>query len=504
MKPNHTSGFPLMRRWREPRLLILMAGVTLMVVVTALALVPTPTVAAPPPPLRLPFRLIKLPDDIATAAATTNLAWTPFYTQTFDSSFYADPYWTITSTPGLNTTTWGRVLDAAAYPSLNLTSTLWAAGYPGPGLPVTYTVYAGATYAKNMDAWAVLRLPGYQNYAQALAEFDYYLNAGPGATFGWAVSSDGQTFCYHTETSGDIQKWQHFRADLPQCPGSRGVPAYLAFFFQSSNTETPVGLGAFVDNLVISGSPWYKNYLPSLRKDPTPTPTATPTSLPQTLVKMWDFEPGSASTSEWCQLDQSTPEWNARTTLMGGSEAYFLRVKVSDYLVMQSPRFDPPQNYRITSQFNLLRLDSGRSLAGYIGSQFGLIFGVDGQPFSPDDKCVWAQGAGGYYKYVIRVNSSGTGFTNGLERWTDGYFTIIRDFQNLPTTISRGSWNTIQLDRNGYGIQIYINGVKTLDMADGTYPGTRWFGIFTEALGNNQDGVFEGDWDNMKVYNLTP
>jgi len=48
-------------RWRTPRTLALAGLMALVIVVTALALAQTSTVAAPPPPLRGPFRFVEFP-----------------------------------------------------------------------------------------------------------------------------------------------------------------------------------------------------------------------------------------------------------------------------------------------------------------------------------------------------------------------------------------------------------------------------------------------------------
>jgi hypothetical protein len=510
-----TPLFPDLRWLREPRLIIVACGVMLMVIVTALALVQTPTVAAPPPPLSLPFRLIELPADMAAQTAPPDFVYTPFYTQTFgDNSIYTDTaHWTRTSMPGASTTTWARVLDASAYPSLNLTDTLWAVADPGPGLPTTYTVYAGATYTQNMDAWVILQLPDYQDYARFQAKFDYYLDAGPGATFGWAVSNDGHTFCFHSETGGELQKWQTITFTLPSCSGNLGVPVYLAFFFQSSHTDTPVGLGPFVDNLVISGARWNRSYLPIIGKvfptfTPTPiaspTPTASPTP-PYTLVRSWDFN-NPNDMQGWCSTSNS--DWSAGIYSSGNAKnAYFLKVKHANWEVMDSPRYTTPDNYRITALFNVLQLRSDLSLYNYAGSYIGLIFGVEGDTFGNDPSltCQWAQDTGGYYKYIIKIKSNGSGFTERLERFDSGNWVLLGNETDLASaSISRSSWNSIVLDRNGSGIVIYINGVMVLYISDGTYKNGRWFGVFTQSFDNIGSEPWEGNWDDVKVYNLTP
>jgi hypothetical protein len=287
---------------------------------------------------------------------------------------------------------------------------------------------------------------------------------------------------------------------LLNCPNQTGAPAYLAFRFQSDNS-TPSGLGAFVDNLVISGQPLSKVYLPIVRLDPTPTPTPTPTF---TGVLNYDFESG---TGDWCSRD--TGDFTSSTKALGasGNHAYYLKVKDSTYMIMQSPRRDPPDNYRITANFSLLGMNNSLNLANYGSSQFGLIFGVWGAvafPPSPNDDqhCAWGQGAddGGYYEFIIKVRDDGTGYRTKLERHEKQ--TLQETITGSDVSLSRTDWNTLRLDRVGSGIVIYINGVQVLTWSNSTQVGHAWWGVFTETRGNNPNGLFESDWDNIQVYNL--
>ncbi len=492
-------------RWRTPRALALFGLMALIVVVAALALTQTSTVAAPPPPLRGPFRFIELPDKAGAAKVSNGVQRVPIYTQTFGTGFYSDSDWNITNTTTLYNPPapylWG-IVQQNEYATQSFTDTLWVKADAKQGIVYErYKLPSGATYTETMDTWAIYGPLDAQQYAYFQAQFSFYLDTSPGAHFGWAASADGTNFCGQS-LSGHIQQWVTATFDLPTCPGQTGRPVYLAFFFQSDDS-TPAGLGAFVDNLVISGVPLYKVYLPLVRRDPTPTPSPTPTAEPYPLARSYDFEPGTSTTGDWCSKD--TADYTSGIKSVGGSNSYYLKVKQDSWMVMQSPRVDPPGNYRITANFTLLAMDDSLSLANYGGDQFGLIFGVwGGEAFPPEDSshCSWSQGAGdgGYYQFIIKVKNDGSGYHTRLERHEKQ--TTQQIITGSDVTISRTAWNTLQLDRKGSGLVIYVNGVQVLSWSDSTKTGAAWWGVFTEATGKNTDGKFQSNWDNIQIYNL--
>jgi len=492
-------------RWRTPRALALAGLMALVIVVTALALTQTSTVAAPPPPLRGPFRFIELPDEMSAKIASNDIQWTPFYTETFsDNSFLTT--WTLSTTPGMDTHTWARVVNATAYPTDALTDTLWSVAYPGPNLPVDYTVHAGDTYSKNMETWAILKLDP-QQYAHFRVSFDYWVDTQPGATFGWAFSCDGTDFYGKVETYSHVRQWTPMKGvELVNCPGQLSMPGYFAFLFRSSDTETPVGLGAFVDNVVVSGTPWNKVYMPVVRRDPTPIASPTPTTQPFPLTQSYDFE----SLGKWCST--SNDSWTSGIVSLGGSNAYYLAMKQSSYLWALSPRDSSADNFRITADFNLLRMNSSRSLSDYGGAKFGLLFTVKGNPFDPADPCYYnggqAESGIGYYRFIVKIKEDGSGYKTLLTRWENGVEPEQNgNFVDLPAgvTINRTGWNTMRIDRYGANIKAYINDTLVQNW-DNSNSGTGgWFGLFTETTGNNPSSwFFESDWDNIKVYNLNP
>lgn len=491
------------------RMLVVIGVTALVIALPVVALMQESAVAAPPPPLRGPFKFVEVPQKPVNAAGASAIYFSPLYTETFDGPIAAKPGWslevntTITNTPDQHM--WEYVAQSN-YPGQPFTHTLWSASLL-TGRPVNYTVYADSTYLPWMDTWAIYGPLDRQTYRQFQATFSFYLDTDPGAKFGWAASSDGTNFCGQS-LSGHVGKWITATFDLASCPGDTNRPVYLAFLLQS-NGDTPNGLGAFVDNLTIGGAPWIKSYMPFIRRDPTPTvPPASPTP-PFAGVRSWDFEPNSDN-SAWC-LTSNSDDWSAGTKNIGGSLStfYILRVHPSEYLAMLSPRYSTPANYRIAAQFNFLRFDAGRSLGDYGSAQFGLIFGVDAFGFPPGDgqQCSWGGNAdGSWYKFMLKIKDGGGGYVTRLERFDQNQgFTLLNE-SNLPAglSISRSNWNTMILDRNGSGIVASINGIQVLSLSDGTYKGSRWFGIFTETQGNNANSVFESDWDNIQVYNLTP
>ncbi len=495
------------------RLLVVIGVTALLLALPVMAMLQQSAVAAPPPPLHGPFQFVELPNKPDASAADDTIVWTPFYTENFDTALFGKPGWQLTVTTALTDTPdqhrWEYVLSSS-YPGQTFKSTLWSSAWL-PGAQVNYTVLANSTYQPWMDTWAIYGPLDRQTYRQFQASFSFYLDTNPGAKFGWAASSDGTRFCGQS-LSGHVSRWITATFDLPSCPGDASRPVYLAFLFQS-NGDTATGLGAFVDNLTIRGAPWIKMYLPYYQLDPSPTPSPTPIASATPIleaVKAWTFnDPASDSSNEWCS--GSTDDWSANKVTMGpnGSYAYLIKSKQSSMLKMLSPLYTTPNNYRISTQFNFLRFNTGYSLSDFASAQFGLIFGVDGDTFgndpAPADRCPSDPGVGSYHKFMLKIKSGGDGYVTRLERVTNGNWVLLNE-SNLPSglSISRTDWNTMTLDRNGSGIVVYINGIQVLNYIDSSFKGGRWFGLFTQTLGNNRDNTFESDWDNIQVYNLTP
>jgi len=320
----------------------------------------------------------------------------------------------------------------------------------------------------------------------------------------WAASIDGETFCGTSELITNARIWLHRSFVLPkQCEGQTGTPAYLAFLFRS-DSSAPVGLGAFLDNVEVTGLPLYKTYLQFIRKDPTPIASPTPTTPPYPLTQSYDFE----SLGKWCST--SNDDWASGIVSLGGSNAYRLTVKQSSYLWTLSPRDSSADNFRITADFSLLRMNSSASLYDYRSARFGLVFSVKGNPFDPNDPCFYNGGQAdsgiGYYRFIIKVKDDGSGYKTLLTRWENGVEPEQSgSFVDLPAgvTISRTGWNTLQIDRYGANIKAYINGTLVQEWNNSNTTGG-WFGLFTETAGNNSSPYFESNWDNIKVYNLNP
>jgi len=497
-------------RWRTPRALALTGLMALVIVVTALALTQTSTVAAPPPPLRGPFRFVEVPQEMAAARLSTAEIPTPtvLLSETFDvfvptyNPSVDHPGWKVfTQSTSTANQMWGRVLLSNS----GFTNTLWSTGYYSP------VQTADSTYVANMYTWAIYGPLNTQKYRDFQATFDIWpdMNVAANTAVAWAASIDGQTFCGASELMTDARRWLPKLFVLPkQCEGQTGTPAYLAFLFRSDGSA-PVGLGAFLDNVEVTGLLLYKTYMPLVRKDPTPIASLTPTAPPYPVTQSYDFEPGTASTSKWCKANYT--EWASNIISLGGSNAYYLAMKQSTYRWALSPRDSSADNFRITANFNLLRMNNGLSLYDYRGARFGLLFTVKGTPFDPNDSCSWNEGVGissiGFYRFVIRINDAGTGYQARIERWEGG---VIPDsdqpgWVDLPTgvTINRTGWNTMRIDRVGAGIQAYINDTWVQSWNNDKSGTGGWFGVFSDTRGNNRsDYPFESDWDNITVYKL--
>jgi hypothetical protein len=510
MNPKH-----VFLRLRDPRLIIVTAGVTLLVVVTALTLFQSPTQAAPPPPLTGPLHLTILPTSSAVQpSASADVNWTPIYTETFDTSILSPSRgWTITVTNELTSTPsqleWEYV-GQSSNSSGAFTSTLWSSAFQ-VGRFTNYVVTETSTYSPWMSTYAAYALDT-QHYASFRVQYDYYLDTeSGGGRFGLAYSCSDDVNHFYTFglQSGHLRTWVQVISDLPTTCSGSARPAYVAFVFQSDGS-TPSGLGAFVDNLVVYGAPWYKAYLSFARIDPTSTPTLTPTPnvLSGTPVLTYTYE--YEEQPRWCQNNDATQNW---TTILeqppgGTSKAYRIWVNRSD-VRMESPQEDPPSNYGIQTKFSFFDM-TGFDTMTRQGAQWGLIFGVNGHVFgdvASGDHCDADPNGDGYYQFMLRINSVGS-YDYKLRRMAAGAETILIDWTAVPSsiasTISSSGWNLLRLNRNGSGIQIFINNNKLLDTYDGTWTGTRWWGFFIKWPGASDSSDFRVNWDDTIVYNLTP
>jgi hypothetical protein len=303
----------------------------------------------------------------------------------------------------------------------------------------------------------------------------------------------------------DARIWLHRSFVLPkQCEGQTGTPAYLAFLFRSDGS-TPVGLGAFLDNVEVTGLPAYKIYLSWVRNDPTPVASPTPTAEPYPLTQSYDFE----SLGKWCST--SNDDWASGIVSLLGSNAYYLAMKQSSFLWALSPRDSSADNFRITADFNFLRMNN-LNLYNYRGDRFGLLFSVKGNPFDPNNPCFYDGGQAGsgigFYRFIVKIKDDGSGYQTLLTRWENGVEPEQNgNFVDLPAgvTINRAGWNRMRIDRDGANIKAYINDTLVQNWDNGVGGTGGWFGLFTETAGNNPSSwLFESDWDNIKVYNLRP
>jgi hypothetical protein len=492
-------------RWRTPRALALFGLMALVAVVAALAFTQTSTVAAPPPPLTGEFNFIELPQATHESLLPMDVTITPTValSETFDhfspkdNPTFDSPGWQVFVQSGADKQKWDRVqISDSAF-----TSTLWSTGYYTPSQT------AGATYVANMYTWVVYGPLDSRNYRDFQAAFDVWpdFNLASNTKVGWAASIDGKNFCGNVELLS-IPRWLRRTFVLPKsCAGQTGTPVYLGFLFQS-DSSTPVGLGAFLDNVEVTGLPLYKTYMPLVRKDPTPIASPTPTAQPYPLTQSYDF----GSLGKWCST--SNDSWASGIASMGGSNAYYLTMKQPSYLWALSPRDSSADNFRITADFSFLRMNSSLSLYDYRGARFGLLFTVKGNPFDPNDPCTYnggqAESGIGFYRFIVKIKDDGSGYATLLTRWENGVEPEQSgSFVNLPAgvTINRTGWNTMRIDRDGANIKAYINDTLVQDWNNSNSGTGGWFGLFTETAGNNPSGwLFESDWDNIKVYNLRP
>jgi hypothetical protein len=199
---------------------------------------------------------------------------------------------------------------------------LWSVGGGEDGLDL---IAGTSTYVDNLDTWAIYGPIDMYRAFEAELQFDWWLDtatstatqadvvhtleaqAAPesGDWLGWCVLTDIEDLqdCQGTYVSGASSRWYSGTLSFkpytmfPSQP--TGNPSlWIAFHFVSDD-DGQVGLGAFVDNVVLRVNRGFEAYLPMTRKDPTPTPTLTPTPTPSPTPSLDYFDDFSSASSGW-------------------------------------------------------------------------------------------------------------------------------------------------------------------------------------------------------------
>ena len=177
------------------------------------------------------------------------------------------------------------------------TDTVWAAGRNPSGYPLLSP--ATGTYTNGMEALLVYGPLDMSDYGQAVFTMTYWLDVAPGDSIGVAVSTDGSNFmAVNNESISDPTLATTRTVTLNLSPYIVRQPAVWIAVYLKSNTDSQLGRGMFVHDVVVRGVPLSKSYMPLVMNGyppatntptPTPTPIWTPTPTPGTYRYLYTF-----------------------------------------------------------------------------------------------------------------------------------------------------------------------------------------------------------------------
>jgi hypothetical protein len=460
-----------------------------------------------PPELKPPFKLHRVgaerPD---TGVPPLPLTDPIVLSETFGSSFVPLPslagtgWHTVNYNLTVNGYTWGRVVGAP------ITDSVWVASTRFPTtLP---ELVPGGPYTNSMNALLVYGPLDLSNYGTAVMSFTYRLDSSAGDFFGAAYSVDGANFYALTaeDNSADPTLTQRRTVYVNLAAIARKTPVWLAFYFESNNDDQ-LGLGAFIEDVVVRAKPLYKVYLPVMRLDPTPTPTPTLTPTPSLFLYQYTFTTALST-------DPQFLTWGGKMNYSCGTDCTVIQDISSngnpngainfsmgglDTIVGTSPNHTIPGNFELSGDFMLVE--------GKADARFGFIFGASLATFYTSGDDVIMDPSRNYYKFDLNIDPANETVIKSyrLQRYDNGAATNLQSGTDFPAGVVRGlgQWNTIRVVRQNNNIQVYVNGWPAINLNDGTFTGERKFGVdlHSRALNNNNNPL-KIRFDNITVKQL--
>jgi hypothetical protein len=398
--------------------------------------------------------------------------------------------------------TWGR-LDSAP-----ITDTLWNAktAPPSASAPIT----AGQPYTKNMQAYAIYGPINMQDYTSAFISITYKMDTLVGDPFGVAFSTNGTDFTLPVGRSGRDPALLVTNTDYYLFPDNimHQRQVWIALVFTSQNRDNIDALGVFVDEVVMRAQPAYKVFLPLIRRDPTPTPTLTPTP---SNVYNYTFGTGLSTDPDFAVWGGKVTDAGCYSTNAGGCKwgqdivtsgnpggAMTLYETGLDALAGASPNNLAPTDFELSADFYVLQ--------GKSDARLGLIFDAGNATFGRSGGTPYFDPDSNLYKFDLQFNEGNNTIVSyyRLQRCDnniDGCVNIAEK-STLPGGLvgNTGTWNTIKIQRLGTNIKVYVNGSLLVNVNDGTYVGSRKYGVFlqTKSL-NSSSNPIKIRFDNVRV-----
>ncbi len=497
------------------------------------------------PTLKPPFKLIRAeqPNSLEPHGPVALPLDAPIViSQTFDSSYVPtlDPsvrgWHQLLGSDATANITWKRV-TTGPHPD-----TVWSAG-----LNIAGTDFNPATdtYTNGMEALLVYGPINLSDYYRLVMTSTYWLDTAitdPLSDYlGVAYSTDGSNFTEISAQSASdpaLSDTQTAFVNLNDVAGKSQV--WIAFTFVS-NDDNLVGRGAFIKDMVLRGSPFFKVYLPLIRRDPTPTPTPTntptntptptptntptPTPTPTATATpsvsyryFFTFGNGATSNSDF----QNWGGVNSTVTSCNGSPcAYYQNivtlgnpggaVNLYSYDLNLLGGSGPRQNgTSLSTATNFEYSADFYVYTGQIDARYGLVFdatagsfpGSGDPPFVPNN----------YYFLEMRMDTT---TRTKVAKWqikrvVNSTFPAdnITMGADLPFPINQGQWHNLKIRQSGTTLTFFLNGYQlpTTGFFDTNNwgPDRRRFGTYIEIRGTNNDGgnPFEVFFDNVAVRDL--
>ena len=398
--------------------------------------------------------------------------------------------------------TWGRVITGPHPDSV------WIAGTPLNAEPVLSP--GTDTYTDGMQALLIYGPIDLSDYGAAFISATTFLDAQPGDFFGAAVSTDGSNFdALSAESSLDPSlSVTHTEIYALPIDVRRLSSVWIAFYFQS-NDDHNVGLGAFIDDVVVRDEPLSKVYMPFVVKQPTPTPTSTPTATPIPYVYNYTFGSGGSNNADFVA-------WGGKRASSCGTDCTYtqdviaspgghpggamtLYLDAANSIGGASPNVQAPTNYELSADLYVYN--------GQKDARIGLIFGASQSTFDANKDNPAFNADRNYYKLELQFSTTDRNVLAyyQMHECTNGACGAITAQGNLPIGIVSGTWNTVKVRQVGNQFTFYFNGTP---MATGTgssdwSTNRRKFGVYVEARGSNgNNGPLDMVFDHVTVTQL--
>ena len=455
---------------------------------------------------------------------------TVIMTETFGASFSpipsligSTPAWRVVANPDDTARYyWGRVATGT------FSNTAWSATTPITSSPPLTP--GTSTYPAKQDTWLLYGPIDLSKFISAQLNFEYYLDSEPGDTLIWAVSYDGQTFYGSSQGGGHGSAWLTGTLVLDRS-GFVGNQVYIAFAFQSH--AAPIGLGAFIRNVRLTGEPYQYVYAPLVVMNYPPTSTPTPTPTP---YYGYTFDDNGASLAHWGgafygtdsndgkKYGQCVPgQCTIHTTYPHGNPGDSLRLYSNGLYKFKasSPNDILPNSYDLyvdISPWVIYPRDASCALYGCpsndLGDWYGIIFNASSNTFGTD-MSQFAYNKIYYRVYFYNVDSIKP-IAIKLERCDGGSNPGDNSCHNLGTSSmpsnfigNAGGFDTVHIVRLAGGtIQVWVNGNLLITANDSNYTGSSYgkYGIFIFSWDNNATQnppvgyEMQVDFDNIRVY----